>query len=123
MKYLRTFENKELEKIIEYHDNGNIKFILYKLYNLFHREDGPAYQRWYKNGKQATELYIINGIYHREDGPAIQKWFENGKIEHEEYYIKGYSYKKEDWINKLKEIKSPHYEEQKILYDMEIYNL
>ena len=127
MKYLKTFENKEPEKKVEYYDNGNIKsrkqhredgpaveewyengqksLESYVINNNFHREDGPAIIEWYENGQKIREAYYINDKRHREDGPAIQKWFENGKIEHEAYYIKGYIYyKKEDWINKLKEI-------------------
>ena len=151
MKYLKTFENKEPEKKVIYHDNGNIKIIEYRLKgkkhredgpavtgwyedgekycelyfinDKYHREDGPAFQYWHENGTQATELYLINGIYHREDGPAKIFWYENGIKEEKNYFINNNEYDRKEWIEKLKEINYPHYEEQKILYDMEIYNI
>ena len=157
MKYLKKLENKKLEKIIEYHDNGNIKFILYRLYSLFHREDGPAYQSWYYNGRICAEYYYLNNKYHRLDGPAYQYWYENGQKKQEVYYINdllhredgpaaqywdinlnvnlnkilyflnGVKYEREEWLEELKKMNSPHYEEQKELYEleqnMEKYNL
>ena len=151
MKYLKKFENKEPVKKVEYYDNGNIQSVSYKLNGEVHREDGPAYQtwfengqkrakyyyidgkinrvdgpafqNWYENGQQESEQYIINDLLHREDGPAYQEWSENGQLKHEEYYIDGDDYKRENWLEELKKMNSPYYDNQKMLYDAEKYNL
>ena len=40
---------------------------IWYLNNLFHREDGPAYE-W----ADGTKFWYLNGELHREDGPAIE---------------------------------------------------
>ena len=169
----KIFENINLEKNVEYYDNGNIKNIEYLLNGKLHRKDGPAYQRWYENGQKFIESYYIKNKLHKEDGPASQSWFENGQKLSEEYYINGklhrkdgYAYQEwyingekykeiyffndkihredkpaliyydkykkiskyyflndieytiEKWLKKLKEINSPHYKEQKKIYEL-----
>ena len=139
-------KNKEPEKILTYYSNNKVKSIVYKLNGQKHREDGPAsqswfenglkeeeayyidgyhhkehepaYNTWYDNGKKSQEVYYIKNKYHREDGPAYQKWDENGQIT-KYYYLNGIFYDRENWLEKLKEFNSPHYKEQKDLYDME----
>ena len=151
MKYLKTYENKEPEKNIKYYDDGNIRYISYILDSQIHREDGPAFQEWhengnvklisykqhnkyhrengpaltgcYYNGKKMYMYYFINGDRHREDGPAFQEWHKNGQIKDEEYYLNNVEYYRKDWVEKLKEMDSPHYEEQKMLYNIDKYNL
>ena len=54
-----------------------------------HREDGPAYQRFYNNGQLEYEEYYLNGIAHRLDGPAFQTFYDNGQLSYEEYWING----------------------------------
>ena len=49
--------------------------------------------------KKKIEIWILNNIYNRGD-----------------WCLNGYSYSREEWIEKLKEIGSYHYEKQKI-YD------
>jgi len=39
------------------------------------------------------------------------------------WYLNDKDYSREEWINKLKEIDSPHYEEQEALYNAKKYNL
>ena len=155
MKYIKKFENKEPEKILTYYSNNKVKSIVYKLNGQKHREDGPAIQEWYEDEQKFIEEYFIKNEYHREDGPAIQEWHENGKVFRQLYYLhdkmhredgpaaiyykkngkigntiyclNDIRYNREEWIEKLKEMDSPHYEEQKKLYeleqDMEKYNL
>ena len=123
MKYLNMFENKEPEKIVKYHDNGNIKSVLYKINGNYHREDGPAYQSWYENGEKNVDFYYRNDKLHREDGPAYQVWNGNGEKFSEFYYLNDNQYNREKWLEKLKEMDSQYYKEQQMLYDMEKYNL
>ena len=78
---------------------------------------------YYDNGQKGTESYYINGKLHKEDGPAYQYWIENGQKESEIYYINDFRYTREEWIEKLKEINSPHYEEELMKYKTENYNL
>lgn len=66
--------------------------IVYRRYNKFHRDDGPALiypngeERWYKNGK-----------LHREDGPAITR--ANGNYE---WHFNGTAFTFDVWCNILK---------------------
>jgi hypothetical protein len=138
MKYIKTFESIKPIKPITYYKNGK-----------YHREYGPAYQSWYDNGQKRSEQYFINGKLHREDGsayqhwygqkwleayykngnrhredgPAHQYWYENGQKDIETYFINGIEYTREKWIEKLKEINSPHYEDELTKYEGENYNL
>ena len=95
MKYLKTYENLNQEPVIKYHENGQKLSELYYLNGEYHREDGPAYTGWYKNGQKSNEIYYLNNIY----------------------------YTIENWLDKLKEIDSPHYQDQLVKYEAEKYNL
>ena len=107
----------------EWYKNGQKKLEQYYINGKLHREDGPAIIWWFEDGKKHSESYYINDKYHREDGPAYQKWYDNGQKQSEYYYINNEEYNKKNWIKKLKEINSPHYDEQKIKYESELYNL
>jgi antitoxin component YwqK of YwqJK toxin-antitoxin module len=82
-----------------------------------HREDGPAVQYWYENGQKESEYWYLNGKLHREDGPALQ--FEKCQY----WFLNDIRYSRKEWIEELKKIGSPHYEEQKILLNTEKYNI
>ena len=51
MIYLKKFENIQPEKSVKYYENGNIETIKYFLNGKYHREDGPAIQKWQENGE------------------------------------------------------------------------
>ena len=106
-----------------WYDNGQKESEYWFLNGKYHRENGPADQYWYENGQIIIESWYLKGNRHREDGPAYQKWFKNGEIEFEFWYLNGKGYRKEEWIDELKKIGSIHYEEQKMLFDFEKYNL
>jgi len=76
-----------------------------------------------KMDKREQNNGFLKGILHRDDGPAIQMWYENGQKLYEKWFLNDEVYSREDWIEKLKEIGTEHYEEQKMLYDAEKYNL
>jgi hypothetical protein len=94
-----------------------------KYIKTYEQNINPVIEYW-PNGKKLKESYLLNDNYYREDGPAYQKWFKTGQIEREEYYL---NHKKcaniKDWLNQLKEINSPHYEEQLIKYTANKYNI
>lgn len=79
----KTYHDDEKTKIylITYHKKDN--------YDIWHREDGPAYQYFYENGQLNFESYWINNVKHREDGPAVVRYNENGSIARKQYYING----------------------------------
>jgi uncharacterized protein len=83
----KWFENNQLVKEIGYYSNGQKMYEDYYLDDKYHREDGPACQRWYENGQKKYEEYLLNGKYHKENGHAYQKWYENGQKEYEYYYL------------------------------------
>jgi len=115
--------NKYPEIREDFYENGQKKSEIWYLNGELHREDGPAYQFWYKNGQKQYESWYLNNKRHREGGLAYQRWYENGQKKFEGWFLNDKRYTKEEWINELKEIGSEHYEEQKMLYDMEKYNI
>jgi len=88
----------------------------------YHREDGPAYQDWSYYGQKNYEGWYLNGKEHREDGPAIQSWYKGQKLD-EYWHLNDKKYSREEWVEELKKIGSPHYEEQQMLLDIEKYNI
>ena len=53
----------------------------------YHREDGPAYARYYSNGQVEYEEYWVNGQHHREDGPAISCFQADGTVAYQEFWL------------------------------------
>jgi hypothetical protein len=68
----------------------------YYLNDLFHREDGPAFE--YPDGYKS---YWINGKRHREEGPAIE--MANGD---KFYYLNDQEYSEENYWEEIKKRKS-----------------
>jgi antitoxin component YwqK of YwqJK toxin-antitoxin module len=123
---MKTYEefNKEEPKVERnYWDNGQIKSKKWYLSGELHREDGPAVQYWYKNGQKQFEYWYLNGKKHRDNGPVYQIWYENGQIRSEKWFLNNNRYSREEWVEELKRIGSPHYEEQRMLLNMEKYNI
>jgi len=124
---IKKFENfnQELEVKEGWYKNGQKWYEFWYKNDKYHREDGPANQEWYENGQKKYEYWYLNDKLHRENGPTVQWWYENGQKqkEDEEWHLNGKEYTRKDWVEELKNIGSPHYKEQKILYDMEKYNL
>jgi len=117
---IKKFENFN-NPIITYYSNGQKKSEEWLLNGYLYRDDGPAFQSWFINGQKKVELWAINGKYHREDGPTFQEW--KGGKKYEQWWLNNKKYTHEKWVDKLKEIGSPHYEEQKMLLDLKKYNL
>ena len=107
----------------EFYPNGQKKSERWFLDYLYHKENDPSYQSWYENGQKKDEYWYLNGKSHREDGPSFQSWSENGQKQYVHWYLNGKKYTRKKWIKKLKKIGSPHYEEQKMLYTQEKYNI
>jgi antitoxin component YwqK of YwqJK toxin-antitoxin module len=121
MKTYENFINNNPK--IEYFNNGQKQSELWYLNDKHHREDGPSYQSWYSNGQKRYESWLLNGKLHREDGPAYQFWYSNGQKRIEEWWLNNKEYTREEWVDELKKIGSKHYREQKMLLNMENYNL
>jgi len=121
---IKIFEKfNEPEVKIDYHPNGQKRYEEWYLNGKYHRDNGPDYQEWYDNGQKRLESWWLNNKLHREDGPALQRWSENGQKEYEWWWLTNNRYKRENWVEELKKIGSLHYEEQRMLLDMEKYNL
>jgi antitoxin component YwqK of YwqJK toxin-antitoxin module len=54
----------------------------------------------------SIRISFLNGKQDRKDGPARIYYFENGNIKYEEYYLNGLAYPKQDYLEKIKELKS-----------------
>jgi len=67
----------------------------------WHKEDGPAYIRYYDNGNTECEIYYITDKKHRLDGPAVIEYNENGNILLQQYYINDVYYTKDDYDKEL----------------------
>jgi len=67
MKECKVITDGNVEKEEGYYENGQKKYESYSINGNFHREDGPAVQRWYENGQKKYESYSINGNFHREN--------------------------------------------------------
>ena len=119
---IKKFDKFKQEPEIGYYSNG-LRYEKWELNDKLHREDEPAYQDWYENGQKSSERWYLNDKLHREDGPAFISWSINGQKRNEWWILNDKHYSKEEWVNKLKEIGSPHYKEQKMLLDVEKYNI
>ena len=82
-----------MESIKRLDKHGNIEYR--KENGLYHREDGPAYER-----PDGYRVWYINGMYHREDGPAIE--FYDGDFR---YYLNHTRYSKEEYEKEILKIK------------------
>jgi len=122
---IKKFEKYNKIKVIKdyYYPSDKIKYKSYYFGKLRHREDGPSYQEWHENGQKKYEIWYLNGKLHKEGGPSIQHWYENGKKIYEEWYLNDKIYSRDEWVEELKRIGSPHYREQKMLLNMEKYNI
>ena len=99
----RVFNGPHHKSIIDAHttiktttESFGWKTITYIFNGKQHREDGPAYERYYKNGTIACREWYINGKMHREDGPADEQYYVNGTIWYQIWYINGIELTKED---------------------------
>jgi hypothetical protein len=122
---IKKFEKYNKIKVIKdyYYPSDKIKYKSYYFGKLRHREDGPSYQEWYENGQKKVEIWWVYDEIHREDGSAYQDWYENGQKRSESWYLNDKIYSRDEWVEELKRIGSPHYREQKMLLDIEKYNL
>jgi hypothetical protein len=123
IKYTNYFHREDGPAYQKWYDNGQKLNEIYYKEGKKHREDGPASLEWYSNGQIKYIMYFIDAKCHREDGPAFQKFDINGKFEMCDYYLNFKKYKIEDWLEELKNMNSPYYEEQLLKYSANKYNL
>jgi antitoxin component YwqK of YwqJK toxin-antitoxin module len=74
---------------VEYYENGQIKFKLWKINNELHNENGPATVYYYENGQIFIQSWYINGTLNNVNGPAYIWYYENGKIKSQSWRING----------------------------------
>lgn len=72
--------------IIEWHENGKQKKVEWYNDNYLHRTDGPAKVIRDEDGTVTDEVWYVNGKLHRKDGPACRKWLK-GMLVIENWYI------------------------------------
>jgi antitoxin component YwqK of YwqJK toxin-antitoxin module len=69
-----------------YQDDGSLCNEVYYKDGEYHREDGPAYIRYYENGNIEFETWYRGGNHHRLDGPALMEYYEDGSLKEESWY-------------------------------------
>ena len=92
-----TYHREDGPAYQRFNSNGQLDFIEYYINGKRHRLDGPAYKEFHDNGQLFHEEYYINGKLHRLDGPALQRFYDNGQLNAETYYINGKYYSKADY--------------------------
>ena len=70
-----------MELKITRYPNGNIQYERYLINGKRHREDGPAFIKYWLNGNVELEYYYTNGVLNRNDGPAIVWYDDNNWVE------------------------------------------
>lgn len=75
----------------------NSKIEIYKLNDMIHREEDPAYIEWDINtGNCKAVQYHINNKNHSEDGPAIIEWYVDSCYIKREVYKLNENYHRDD---------------------------
>lgn len=54
---------------------------------VFHREDGPAFEFKFASGDKKYESYFIEGKRDRKDGPSTIEYWEDGTVKDEQWYV------------------------------------
>ena len=85
----------------EYYSNGNKATERWYLNGKYHREDGPAYKKWFYNSNIRIELWFKYGKRHRENGPAFIIYNQDGSVKESTYFINGIQLSLKD-IRKIK---------------------
>ena len=123
-KWIETWVHREDgPSYQQWYENGQKWIEEWVLNDKYHRVNEPSYQSWYENGQKKSERWYLNGKLHREDGPSYQRWYKDGQKEYEGWWLNNKEYSREEWVEELKTIGSPHYLEQKMLLNVEKYNI
>ena len=85
----RVYQEERVFYKRDYWHNGNPEERSYYLNGQLHREDGPAFECFYKNDKLRERGYYLNGQAHCQDGPAIEYFDANGNLTLSYYYLNG----------------------------------
>ena len=97
-KYQFICKNKGIIKANTWSDVDNL---------TLHDKDGiPAYQDFYPNGKLRYKSHYKDGKWHNLNGATFVNYNKKGEIITEQYYIEGKEYTKEQWVQKVKELKN-----------------
>ena len=74
---------------IQCYNNGKFFSKEWTVNNRYHREDGPAIQRWRHDGSLWCEEWYIDNMHHRVDGPAYIRLSYEGRNDYSEWYFYG----------------------------------
>lgn len=86
--YCNLFHRTDGPAIVEYDNNGDVKYEYYFQYGKKHNENGPAYI--HRHDKIIRyEKWIINDKTHRLNKPAVLYYYDNGQLKFETYYEDG----------------------------------
>lgn len=72
-----------------YYTFGGIYSDEYRLYDLLHNVNGPAFISYHDNGNVSSMSWWKNGKLHRIDGPAKIRYAEHGQIIYQEMWENG----------------------------------
>jgi len=100
-----TWHREDGPAFTKYYKNGNIEHEVYYVKDKKHRIDGPAYIEYYDNGKVSYEEYWYNNKKHRLDGPSDIGYDTYGNITNEVYCINDIEYSKENYHKELLKLK------------------
>ena len=90
----------KIKKSILYYDNGNIRDEWWHKEgdrDYWHKEDGPAFIRYYLSGEKELEAWWVDDERHKIDGPACIFYDPDGTIIDKEYWINNIGLTKEQW--------------------------
>lgn len=88
---IKTEGEFSVETVYKKEGGEKYKFVMrYRKNDVLHREDGPAYVKWYKprewfdeqenfyreHENKLLEIWYYNGEKHRDNGPAVCGWYE-----------------------------------------------
>ena len=87
MKYIKLYEQAEPRHHVHRSPEGSVEWETWYLGNKRHREDGPAFIRYYANGSVEEKAWYLDDTLHREDGPAWIEYREDGSVEWEGWWL------------------------------------
>ena len=73
--------------LIYYHPDGSVMKEIYVQQDQKHRKKGPAFIQYSKDGKTLMEAYFTKDKWHRADGPAVTEYNEQtGEVITQHFY-------------------------------------
>ena len=93
-------DNTMTNPVVEYHENGKVKYNRYYYYKLLNREDGPAIECYSMYGIIMHREWFSYDKVHNFDGPAKVWYDKTGEIMEFVYYIFDKELSLNSWLPK-----------------------